>query len=115
MEEEKRKPIEIVCPYCDKKTMVICRETRSGWDEGILYGLDCDFEETDCHHNYIGWEYRCYACNYGLDLDEIEELMNPADPIPPETLTEQLQMEGGIDLFEGYWEKDQSQGEDGSN
>lgn len=102
--EDKKIPIEITCPHCGKTTMIICRETRSGWEEGILYGLDCDFEETDCHHNFIGWKYRCHTCNANLELEELEELTSPPTPI-----TEQLKMEGDIDLFEDCWEKDQSQ------
>ncbi len=101
--EEEKKPIKIVCPYCGKATTIIYRETHSGWEEGILYDLYCDCEVTDCDHLYIEWEYFCNTCGVGLDCEEVEELMDAVETRP---LPEQLMMESGIDLFEGFWGKD---------
>ena len=105
MIEETRKPIEIVCPSCGRKTTVFCRETFSGWREGIIYDL-CgpDIEVSDLDDSDIGWEYFCYACDAELEEEEVEKLA--ASFIP---LTVQLRIEGGIDLFEDFWKKDQSQ------
>jgi hypothetical protein len=109
MEEEKRKPIKIVCPHCGRTTTVVCRETRSGWIDGLIYDIeDSDMEVFNAYDNYVGWEYRCYTCDADLEYEELEELTKP--PIP---ITEQLKMEGGIDLFEDFWAKDQAQSKKG--
>ena len=107
--EEERKPIETTCPNCGKLTTILCRENFVCRRVGVVYDIDSiDIEVLYESHPAHDWEFSCRTCSYIFDNEELEEIAYSDIPI-----TEQLKMESGIDLFEDFWEKNQSQSKKG--
>jgi len=104
MKEDARIPIKTTCPNCGKITTIICRENFVCRRVGITYDIDSiDLEVLDESYPSYNCEFSCRACSYTFDDNQLEKIAYSAMPI-----TEQLKMEGGIDLFEGFRGKSQA-------